>query len=188
MRNANMTIALQHTGAFGVLQSRNIEQLVPYSQSVSGTIDVASGTSSGTAFALALGTIGNVTGFMILNNVGQEVGVRLNNSITDQFHVADGGTLTFGLPEDLTTGSITSIQISTTDTVAADGYIEYVALGTTSTASVIGSCVVYRVTSNPEGSQVGNIGDLAIDTVGGLLYIKNTGTGTSTGWLQFSTI
>ncbi len=50
-----------------------------------------------------------------------------------------------------------------------------------------GDCQVFRVDATPEGSVTGSICDLALDGTNGILYIKNTGDGTTTGWQAEST-
>ncbi|MFZ6015497.1 MAG: hypothetical protein ACOYUZ_04035 [Patescibacteria group bacterium] len=50
-----------------------------------------------------------------------------------------------------------------------------------------GDFEVYRVDKSPEGLVAGNIGDLAVDTVNGTTYIKQSGDGLSNGWVQFAT-
>jgi hypothetical protein len=135
-RNARLTIGMQHTGAFGVRHTRTIDTLVPYSQETSGTVDIVTGTGAGTIFSLALGAIGNVSALTLENHAGQEVGVRFNGAIADQFHIADGASWTVALPATLAAGSISAIKIATTSTVAADGYVDYTALGTATAASL----------------------------------------------------
>jgi len=48
-----------------------------------------------------------------------------------------------------------------------------------------GDLQFFRADATPEGSITGSIGDLVIDSTNGAAYIKNTGTATNTGWLQF---
>ncbi len=45
----------------------------------------------------------------------------------------------------------------------------------------------FVVNANPEGAITASIGDMAIDGTNGRLYIKETGTGTNTGWVAFAT-
>lgn len=47
---------------------------------------------------------------------------------------------------------------------------------------------VYRVDATPESAVTGSIGDVAIDGTNGVIYIKNTGTDTNTGWQALSTV
>ncbi|MCD4756013.1 tail fiber domain-containing protein [bacterium] len=50
-----------------------------------------------------------------------------------------------------------------------------------------GDFQVFRGDATPEGAVTGSIGDLAIDGTGGDIYIKNTGSGNNTGWVQLAT-
>ena len=50
-----------------------------------------------------------------------------------------------------------------------------------------GDFQVFNVVNSPESDIIGSIGDLAVDNTHGNIYIKGTGTGTNTGWLQLAT-
>ncbi|MCD4811000.1 tail fiber domain-containing protein [bacterium] len=50
-----------------------------------------------------------------------------------------------------------------------------------------GDFQVFRTDATPESSVTGSIGDLAVDGSSGEMYIKNSGSGTNTGWLSFAT-
>ncbi len=45
-----------------------------------------------------------------------------------------------------------------------------------------GDFQVFRDDASPEGVITGSIGDLTMDSTGGVLYIKNTGSASNTGW------
>jgi hypothetical protein len=45
-----------------------------------------------------------------------------------------------------------------------------------------GNIQIFRVDATPEGSVTGSIGDLSIDSIAGILYIKTSGSATNTGW------
>ena len=51
----------------------------------------------------------------------------------------------------------------------------------------IGDFQVFNTNTTPESAVTGSIGDLAIDSVNGNLYIKESGNSTSTGWDVFVT-
>lgn len=51
-----------------------------------------------------------------------------------------------------------------------------------------GKFQVYRVDATPESAVTGSIGDLAIDGTNGIIYIKNTGTASNTGWEALSIV
>lgn len=42
------------------------------------------------------------------------------------------------------------------------------------------------ISGSPEGVTTGDPGDFAWDTTNKILYIKDTGTGTNTGWVQLN--
>lgn len=46
-----------------------------------------------------------------------------------------------------------------------------------------GDFQIFRDDASPESVITGSIGDLMIDTTGGALYLKNTGSATNTGWV-----
>lgn len=48
-----------------------------------------------------------------------------------------------------------------------------------------GDLQFFRTDATPEAAITGSIGDLAIDSTNGNAYIKNSGTATNTGWVQF---
>lgn len=45
-----------------------------------------------------------------------------------------------------------------------------------------GDASLFVVNATPEGTTTGNPGDLAVDTAGGMLYVKRSGAATNTGW------
>lgn len=45
----------------------------------------------------------------------------------------------------------------------------------------------FRVDATPEGSITANIGDQAVDTTNGKIWLKETGNGTNTGWTEIPT-
>jgi len=69
----------------------------------------------------------------------------------------------------------------------------HVSSASTSTTPILtlensgGSIQQFVVQASPEGVVTGSIGDLAIDSSNGLLYIKNTGIATTNGWLSLLT-
>jgi len=50
-------------------------------------------------------------------------------------------------------------------------------------ADTVDGIHIIITTATPEGSQAGSVGDIALDTTSGALYIKTSGTG-NTGWTQ----
>ena len=48
-----------------------------------------------------------------------------------------------------------------------------------------GNIQLFRTDATPEGAITGSIGDLAMDSTGGVFFIKETGTATNTGWVAF---
>lgn len=46
----------------------------------------------------------------------------------------------------------------------------------------VGDIQMFQTAMNPEGILDGSVGDIAIDSVNGNLYVKHTGNATSTGW------
>ncbi|MCD4811001.1 tail fiber domain-containing protein [bacterium] len=48
-----------------------------------------------------------------------------------------------------------------------------------------GDFQVFRADATPESAITGSVGDLAVDGTNGVLYIKNTGDATNTGWVAF---
>lgn len=45
------------------------------------------------------------------------------------------------------------------------------------------STVYYGTYGDPNGNQVGDVGDWYKDTADGTLWVKQTGTGNNTGWI-----
>jgi hypothetical protein len=50
-----------------------------------------------------------------------------------------------------------------------------------------GDLQIFRVDATPEASVTGSIGDLVVDSTNGVVYLKETGNSTDTGWVQIST-
>ncbi len=51
-------------------------------------------------------------------------------------------------------------------------------------SNAVNGTSIYKVTGNPENSQAGSVGDMALDTINDKLYIKTSGTLTNTGWSE----
>ncbi|OQB19796.1 MAG: hypothetical protein BWY14_00169 [Parcubacteria group bacterium ADurb.Bin192] len=47
--------------------------------------------------------------------------------------------------------------------------------------------MIFNSDADPEGYITGSVGDLAVDSVSGVMYIKETGDATNTGWSAFAT-
>ncbi|MCC7523167.1 tail fiber domain-containing protein, partial [Candidatus Uhrbacteria bacterium] len=54
-------------------------------------------------------------------------------------------------------------------------------------ANISGDSQFFNVTSSPENAIFGSIGDVAIDVVNGVMYVKSTGTFTNVGWITIAT-
>jgi hypothetical protein len=54
-------------------------------------------------------------------------------------------------------------------------------------SNMVGDAAFYVVSGSPEGSVTASIGDVASDVTGGRLYVKQSGIGTSTGWIALAT-
>ena len=51
-------------------------------------------------------------------------------------------------------------------------------------ADTVDGSHIIKTTTNPEGLETGSVGDIALDTTNNKLYVKTSGTDTSTGWSE----
>lgn len=101
-----------------------------YQASSVGFVDVPSGTADAAAFNVPLGTVTTVKGILIQNNCAQQLNVRMNGAVADEWSVAPGGVF---MPSFGATGvlddPITEIELVTTALTDADGTIGYMVFG-----------------------------------------------------------
>lgn len=100
---------------------------------------------------------------------------------TGDFRIADDGTEFAIFTDDglFGIGNLTPASVLHADSNAAN---------TTAIVTVEntgGDFQLFRTDASPEAVVTASIGDLAVDSSNGNAYIKNTGIGTSTGWIQF---
>ena len=131
MSNATINATLSYsppsasavTSAFSVLSS--------YTAIEVGTLDIPDTTVAATSFPLDFGTIGtNGKLLVIKNRNNQDMGVRLNGAVADNFSLAPSGLMMISNPADPTTGAVlTSCAVTTTDVQAGVGLLDYWVFG-----------------------------------------------------------
>lgn len=64
------------------------------------TIDIPSGTASGTSFAVGFGSVANPVGFVVKNTMpsGGDIALSLNGTLPSSFSIAPGGYASVGQP------------------------------------------------------------------------------------------
>jgi hypothetical protein len=98
---------------------------VPYQATFGGDVDVPALAAAATVFALSFGSIASATGLLVQNNTGQDLGVRINGAIADEFQVPDGSCKAFALPATPATNGVTAISLVTTEEQVLAGSIAY---------------------------------------------------------------
>ncbi len=123
----------------------------------------------------------------------------VNNAAGLEFESTVAGNIMFDLQS---TGDLVIQDAGTTFAIFTDGglfglgndvpdsifHVDSNAANTTAITTyenTAGKFQLFRTDLTPEGAITGSIGDIAIDGTGGDAYIKNSGTTTNTGWLQF---
>jgi len=81
-----------------------------------GQIDVPQATAPADIIAIPFGTIVHCLFFIIKNGMSSDIGVRLNGSATDNFHIPSGGTVAILSPQAPMITPLSSASIVTTAT------------------------------------------------------------------------
>lgn len=97
--------------------STSLQAVATYAAQQLGTIDVPSGTPSGTPFALSLGSISAPKGYYI--QAGFDAKVAFNGATGAPISVASGGFIAAAAPASVAAAPLQSILVITTAT--ADG-------------------------------------------------------------------
>ena len=79
------------------------------------------------------------------------------------------------------------IGIETSSTASSALHVNSNAANTTPILTIentAGNVQLFRTDATPESSVTGSVGDIAIDSTSGMIYIKESGTSTNTGWSE----
>lgn len=126
---ATVQTSLKYVAPGNVSATINISQTLAYVASNVGFLDVPEGTLAAVEFEVPLGSIAALKGVLVQNNTDQDLDLSINGS-GDTFTLPPGGLfLVTGAAE----SGITSVSLTTTDAVAADGSIAYATIGDTAT-------------------------------------------------------
>ena len=123
--------------------------------------------------------VDNASGLEFESTTAGNVIVDLQS--TGDFEIQDAGS-PFAI---FTDGG--SFSIGNTTSPLSVFHVDSNAANTTAIATfenTAGDLQFFRSDATPEGAVTGSIGDIAIDGTNGNAYIKNSGTSTSTGWIQ----
>lgn len=104
-----------------------------YGAQALATIDVPSGTASGTSFAVGFGSVANPAGFAVKNTMpsGGTIGIAFNGGTiaTGMIGIKAGGFLAMGQPNGSSVGPITGATIFILTTTTSLGTVEVMVFG-----------------------------------------------------------
>lgn len=114
----------------GVAAPSFVVSNVVYTASNAGFIDVLAATADAHEYEIPFGAVDEVKGILVQNNTTQQLNVRLNGAVADEYSLPPGGLFIplFGTTASLDS-PLLSISLVTTAAVTADGTIAYVVLG-----------------------------------------------------------
>lgn len=128
--NAVFSGTLSFTPPGGGTQVMNVAVQAPYSAQVEATIDIPDMTTSATAFALSFGSIASATLLLVKNDNNQDMGVRLQAAVANEFQVPAGSALLIAMPAAPGSNPVTAAAVVTTATQSGPGSVSYAVFGT----------------------------------------------------------
>ncbi|MCC7357042.1 tail fiber domain-containing protein, partial [Candidatus Uhrbacteria bacterium] len=142
-----------------------------------GAVNIVTGGSSGAATGgfinLTTGIGSSGAGGMVLT-VGNDTGVFVYRSgASERMRLTGSGSLGIGEPSPSSRLHVDSQAVQNTAILTLE--------------NTGGNYQFFNATTSPEGSIYGSIGDIAVDSIRGRMYIKESGTSTNTGWVSFAT-
>ena len=100
--------------------------------------------------------------------------INFTNSVTQNFFVVtNNGTVGIGMNNTSVPASMLHVNSSSANTKPI-----------ITVENQAGDFQMFRTDATPESSVTGSVGDIAVDSTGGKMYIKETGSSTNTGWSE----
>lgn len=124
------SVSLSYRGAGGVNTSITKSISSPYDSVETGVIEVPDAVASAHVYSLAFGAVASPSALLVVNNSGQDLGVRFNSAVANEFQIPTGSSMFIGMPALAGADPITAIDLVTTALGTEAGTIEYVILGT----------------------------------------------------------
>jgi hypothetical protein len=129
MPDANMTFRLNHAAPGGGTTAPSIPVVAPFEGAISGQIDVPDEAANDTVYAVPFGTIASPTAVMIENKTGQDLGVRINGAVADEFQLPDGGVFAYAAPAAAAAVPIDELAVVTTAAQVGAGKVNFWIVG-----------------------------------------------------------
>jgi hypothetical protein len=93
-----------------------------------GTLDVPSGSASGTTVAISFGSVASPLGVYLRNRVGTGINVKINSS-TPTFRLVDGGVLVQAGAVDPASNPLSSVDLILVNVQTVGGQIDFAVWG-----------------------------------------------------------
>lgn len=130
MPNAVLTVGLKYTPPGGAADSAtpSVSATSAYTPQVEGTVDIPDATMAAVVFSVPLGTVDSCSVLVLKNKTTQDLGIRINGALADQFQVPAGGIFALGgaLPS---AAPVTQLDVVTTALQTGVGQVDFYAFG-----------------------------------------------------------
>jgi hypothetical protein len=113
----------------GGVHVTNVSVSCTYAAQSDGTIDIPDTTPSTTAFSLAFGSIATPKMLLIKNDNNQDMGIRLQSAMSDEFQVPANSEVMIAMPTAPLSNPITAIKVVTTALQTGAGSVSYLLFG-----------------------------------------------------------
>lgn len=123
------TLALRYTAPGGSTINSAVVVEVPYDGMESAIVDIPDTTVAATEFALSFGSVESPTAVFVSNTGNQDLGVRINGAVADEYQLAPGSGQLIAMPAAAGANPITELSLFTTDTQDGAGGFEYIIFG-----------------------------------------------------------
>lgn len=105
------------------------QETVTYVPSNTGAVDIPDATVATTAFVVPFGTITSATYIEVVNDNDQDMGIRINGAVADNFQISPGGRFVVVQEDESTANPITAVSVVTTALQVGDGIVSFTVVG-----------------------------------------------------------
>lgn len=123
------TLALRYTAPGGSTINSAVVVTVPYDGLESAIVDIPDETAAETEYELSFGSVESPTAVFVSNTGNQDLGVRINTAVADEYQIAPGTGQLIAMPAAAGANPITALSLVTTVEQDGAGSFEYIIFG-----------------------------------------------------------